>query len=115
MRGRAQYLPPFLPPCPPVGTPRTPPPDPRGRSHPGIRDRNLSHALVHPSLDLDPTSVGRELERVGQEVQDHLLHLALVTMNHTDSVTVADNLPQSDSPTRGALTHEGERVVDGRA
>jgi hypothetical protein len=47
-------------------------------SHARVRDRNLGQAFVHRGADVDPATLGRELERVGQQVQEPLLHLALV-------------------------------------
>src|SRR5262249_54149751 len=43
-----------------------------------VRDAALNQAVVHPGSDVDPAALRRELDRVGEQVQQHLLHLALV-------------------------------------
>src|SRR5262245_62852837 len=44
-------------------------PDPR------IGHRDLDRVLQWPSLDIDAAAIGRELDRVGEQVQDHLADL----------------------------------------
>src|SRR5262245_65501542 len=39
---------------------------------PRIRHRNLNRSVTGPSRDLDATALGGELDRIGEQVQDHL-------------------------------------------
>lgn len=43
-----------------------------------IGDRHLRHLAVQPAADVDPAAFGRELQGVGEKVQEDLLHLPLV-------------------------------------
>ena len=69
-------------PSPPAGTPRTPPPDPRARCRPRCP---LTATSAAPSCTRRRRRSGRppgvNFERVGQQVQEHLLDLALVASN----------------------------------
>ena len=48
---------------------------------PGVADRDLDLVAQPPRLDLDPAAVGRELDGVGEQVEDDLLDLALVGLD----------------------------------
>src|SRR5207237_3457274 len=56
-------------------------------------------------------AVGRELERIRQEIQEDLLDLALVGADRADALV--DVPAQRDAAAAGALAHEGQGVVDG--
>src|SRR5262245_60009964 len=81
-------------------------------AHPGVLHRDLSHAIVHHGPDVDPASLGRELQRIGEKVQQHLLDLALVGSDRTEALV--DRSTERDPSATRALSHEGQRVVDGR-
>src|SRR5262249_13426422 len=49
----------------------------RRDTYTSVGDRDLGYAFVHRSADVDPTTRGRELKGVGQEIQEDLLDLAL--------------------------------------
>src|SRR5262249_12450610 len=53
---------------------------------------------------------GRELEGIGQEVQEYLLDLALVGADRSHAGV--DRTSERDAPPRCPLAHEGERVVN---
>src|SRR5262245_22764997 len=55
-------------------------------AHAGIHDRDLGHAFVHRGADIDPTTLGRELEGIGQQVQEHLFDLALVGADRAEKL-----------------------------
>src|SRR5690349_12228245 len=57
---------------------------PGGNTYSGVGDRDLRHAVCDVRSNLDPTSLGRELDGVGQQVEHHLLHLALVGSGRPD-------------------------------
>ena len=44
----------------------------------GVGDRDLDTAIAQRGANVDASALGRELQRVGQQIQQHLLHLALV-------------------------------------
>jgi hypothetical protein len=51
-----------------------------GNARPVIGDRNILRAIaaVQPDLQHDIAALGRELHRIGEEIQDHLPDGALV-------------------------------------
>src|SRR5262249_11827091 len=55
-------------------------------AHAGVGDRDLCHAVVHCGAHVDPAALRRELEGIGEEVQEDLLHLALVAADHAHAV-----------------------------
>src|SRR5215471_3557013 len=57
----------------------------RGNTHPGVADGYLHGPVPWRRSDLDPPALGRELDRVRQQVQDHLTDLALVRLNLAQS------------------------------
>ena len=79
----APYPLPSSPPSPPGGTPRTRPPDPRRDADTGIANRCLHGSVLWRCRDLDPAALRRELDRIGEQVQDDLPDLPLVRLNLT--------------------------------
>src|SRR5215471_18588384 len=79
-------------------------------AHAGVGDGDLGYAVVHRGAHVDPAVLGRELEGVGEQVQEDLLHLPFVTPDHTHAVV--DALPQPDPAPARPLTHEDQGVVD---
>ncbi len=51
----------------------------------GVRDRHLHQLVVHRDAHVDPATRGRELQGIGEQVQEHLLDLALVGPNRADA------------------------------
>src|SRR5215472_4126137 len=47
----------------------------------GVGDGDLGNAIANISTHIDSPTFGGELERVGKEVQEHLLHLPLIGVN----------------------------------
>ena len=56
-----------------------------GDAHAGVGDRHLHHAIVHGRSDVDTAPLGRELDRVGEQVQEHLLE-AIVTGGSSEPI-----------------------------
>jgi hypothetical protein len=61
--------------------------------------------------DVDPSALRRELERVRQQIQQHLLYLALVRADVADARI--DRAPEPDLAPLRPLAHQRQRVVDG--
>src|SRR5262249_24545232 len=61
---------------------------------------------------LDPPALGRELDGIGQKVEQDLPHLALVRSQLPDPA-VHRGL-KDDTAARGPLAHQGERILDRR-
>src|SRR5262245_39625528 len=53
----------------------------RRDADPRIRHRDLNRPLTGPSRDLDATALGRELDGIGEQVQNHLPNLPLIRLN----------------------------------
>src|SRR5215475_11099162 len=84
----------------------------RRDAHTRIAHGDLGHAVVDRAAHVDPATLRRELEGVGEEVQEHLLHLPFVATDH--SYGLIDGLPQHNPAPARPLTYEGQGVVDGR-
>src|SRR5437016_860371 len=80
--------------------------DPDARVHYGDLDR----AVGERGLELNPPPGGRELHSVGEEVEQHLLDLALVADQAADPVVHGQ--VEGDSMAGGTLPHEGRRVLE---
>ena len=65
-------------------------------------------AAVQPRRDADLTAVGGELDGVGQEVEDHLLDLALVGLDDVDGRIHVQ--AEGDAVAAGALPDHGQAV-----
>src|SRR5713101_6933155 len=61
--------------------------------------------------DVDLPPFRRELQGVGQEVQEHLLHLPLVAPDHPE--TLVDGASQPDPASARPLSHQDQGVRDG--
>src|SRR5262245_49158898 len=81
----------------------------RRDAYPAIADGHFRHALVHRGADIDPAALGRELERVGQQIQEHLLDLPLVGPDRAE--ILVDRAAKRDAPADRALTHQDQRVL----
>src|SRR5262250_1302213 len=66
----------------------------RRDAHAGVGYGDLGHAVVHRGAHVDPPALGCELESVGEEVQEDLLHLPFVAPDH--AYTVVDGTPEGD-------------------
>src|SRR5439155_9276434 len=62
-----------------------------------------------PHIDL--SALRRELQCIGQKVQEHLLHFALVGANRPE--TAVDRASDRDRAPLGSLAHKDQRVLDG--
>src|SRR5712691_7712282 len=60
------------------------------------RDGNLGDLVMRPGPDVNPAPLGGELQGVGQEVQEHLLHLPLVAPNRPQPFIY--RVPERDPP-----------------
>src|SRR4030095_16124133 len=67
-----------------------------GDAHPGVGSRDLYRPVDRRGPDLDPTPLGRELDRIGEQVQDDLTDLPLVRPNLAQSLV--DRHSTSDAP-----------------
>src|SRR5262245_31010213 len=75
-----------------------------------VDDRDLDDGALDGGSYVDLTTLRRELDRVGEQVQEHLLHLALVTLEHAD--LVIDRPAERDVAPARALPDEDQGVVD---
>src|SRR5262249_29496279 len=73
-----------------------------GDADAGVRDGDLNQAVVHRGSDIDLAALRRELDRVGEEVQQHLLHLALIGSARPDFR--GDLLGESDASSTSPLS-----------
>src|SRR5262249_64045 len=81
----------------------------RRDAHASVGNGNLGHAVVHCGANVDPTAFWRELEGVGEEVQEDLLYLPFVAPDHTHAVV--DALPPSLIPRRLARSRMRIRAL----
>src|SRR5215831_20280076 len=79
-------------------------------AHTGVGDGNLGHAVVHRGAYVDPAALWRELEGVGEQVQEDLLHLALIAPDHAHAVV--DGPPEGDPSPARSLANEDQGIVD---
>src|SRR5262245_37095301 len=54
-------------------------------AHAGVGDGDLGHAVVHRDAHVDPTAFWGELQVVGKQVQEDLVHLPLVAPDRAPS------------------------------
>src|SRR5437899_4772708 len=80
---------------------------------PGVADRDLEPAGIAMRRYVDAAAVGRELDRVGQEVDEDLLHLALVGLNVAQRRI--DAHLQSDIVPLRTLAHQRHRIGERRS
>src|SRR6476646_2413597 len=84
----------------------------RGDADTGVLDGNL-HGVTHDTRPhVDASTVGRELDGIGQQVQQDLLQLALVGYDALESGL--DMNVESDRVLLRALANQRERVADRR-
>src|SRR5439155_11201824 len=83
----------------------------RRDADPRVADCYLDEAVLQPGADVDPSPFGRELQGVGQEVQEHLLHLSLVTTD--DPQTLFDGASKPDPAPACPFSDEDQRVLEG--
>src|SRR5262249_4586382 len=79
---------------------------------PGVADRNLHKTISLPGIDSDPSSLWRELHRVGKQVEKDLLDLALVATKVSKAL-VNCNI-KVDTVLDGSFAHKGPSVVYGQ-
>src|SRR5262245_52493956 len=84
----------------------------RCNTDPRIPHRNLNRSLTGPSGDLDATALGRELDGIGEQIQNHLPSLPLIRLNLPQPFIAV--CVQADSPSSSPLPNQGQRVVDRR-
>src|SRR5262245_3932261 len=82
----------------------------RRDAHARVGYGDLGHAVVHRGAYVDPATLRCELERVGEQVQEDLLHLPFVAPD--DAHAVVDGLPKPDSTSARPLANEDQCVVD---
>src|SRR5438552_311955 len=83
---------------------------PGGNAGPRVRHGDLGNTVMHPSADVNSAPLRGELQRVGEEVQEHLLHLPLVATD--DPQTPVDGAAQPDPAPAGPLSDEDQSVLD---
>ena len=81
----------------------------------GDADARVPHADLRPvagppGLDRHRPSVGRELHRIGEQVQDHLLELAFIGLRHAEARL--DVARERDRVAGGALANHRDAVLD---
>src|SRR5262245_33926612 len=79
--------------------------------HPGVGHRDFGQIVMKATSHVDPAALVGELQRVGQEVQEHLLYLPLIGPDHPQALV--DRALQRDPSPAGPLADQGERVLDG--
>src|SRR5262252_9933156 len=79
-------------------------------AHTRVGDRDLGHAVVNRGAHVDAAALWAELEGVGEQVQEDLLHFALVATD--DAHPVVDGSPKPDSTSACPLANEDQCVVD---
>src|SRR2546425_7170950 len=79
-------------------------------THPSVSYRDLSHAVHRPRPHLHPAPLGRELDRIRQQVQDDLSDFPLVGLDLTE-LGVHSSV-QSDAPSPSTLADQHQGVVD---
>src|SRR5262249_29795553 len=77
----------------------------------GIGHGYLYQPLLHFREHVYAAALGGELERVGEQVQEHLLDLALIPLDRAHAIL--DRPSKRDVAARCPLAHESQRVVDG--
>jgi hypothetical protein len=76
-----------------------------------VRHRDLHAAVRQRHPHVDASALWRELHGVGEQVQQYLLHLALIGADFAEALV---HLPlQSDAATGSSLPHQQQRIVDG--
>src|SRR5207248_4800381 len=80
---------------------------------PGVADRDLEPAGIAMRRYVDAAAVGRDLDRVGQQVDEDLLHLALVGLHLAQPLS--DAHAQCNIVTLIALAHQRHRIGECRS
>src|SRR5262245_17323890 len=83
----------------------------RGDAHPGVRHRDLRHAVHDAGADLDPAALGGELQGIRQEVQQYLLDLPLIAPDLAQALIL--RLVQGNAATPGAFPYQCQGIADG--
>src|SRR5262249_34643115 len=83
-----------------------------GDAHAGVGDGDLGHTVVHRGAYVDPAALRRELEGIGEQVQEDLFYLALVAPDQAHAVV--DRTAQPDAVPARPLANEDQSVVDSR-
>src|SRR5207249_4606439 len=80
---------------------------------PGIGDGHLDGAVRVQRPHVDPAALGRELHGVGQQIQEHLLELALVGDDVLDRLV--DCQVEREPVAHAPFAYQRERVLEGHA
>src|SRR5213593_2355298 len=80
---------------------------------PGVGDGHLDGPVRVQRTHVDPTALGRELHGVGQQIQEHLLELALVGDDVLERLV--DRQVEREPVTHGPFAYQRERVLEGHA
>src|SRR5262245_24686272 len=83
-----------------------------GNTNPRVADRDLHRPILWHCADFNAPTLGRELDRIGQEVQNDLTDLALIPLNL--SQPLIDVGMKCDRSTPGPLSDQHQRVVERR-
>jgi hypothetical protein len=83
----------------------------RGRdADPGVAHRDFDQVAVLRRAQVDPAAFGRELQRIGQQVEQDLFHLALVGGDRAHAGAHVER--HRHAVARGGSAHERQRVVE---
>src|SRR5262249_22936793 len=75
-------------------------------AHASVGDGDLGRAIIHRATHVDPTTLRRELEGIGEQVQEDLLYLPFVAPDYAHPVV--DGTPESDPTAARPLSHEDQ-------
>src|SRR5215467_10913694 len=78
-----------------------------GNTDPRVADRDLHRPILWHCADFNAPTLGRELDRIGQEVQNDLTDLALIPLNL--SQPLIDVGMKCDRSTPGPLSDQHQR------
>src|SRR2546428_620832 len=77
---------------------------------PGVGDRHLDGAVRGQRTHVDPAALGREFHGVGQQIQEHLLELALVGDDVLERLV--DRQVEREPVAHGSFAYQRERVLE---
>src|SRR5262249_25965335 len=77
---------------------------------PRIAHRNLDRSLTQTTGNSDATALGRELDGVGEQVQDNLPDLPFVALNVAQ--LLIDMRVEDDSTSSRTLPNQSQRILD---
>src|SRR4030095_8583783 len=83
-----------------------------GDANPGIADRDLDQPVLWRGRNLDPPTLRRELDGVGQQVEDDLTDLPLVRLNLAQPLVNAQ--VEGDAPSPNPLADQSQSAVECR-